>query len=305
MSVKTKCVTVVFLLTLMVFIVTECAYCLPEQFKQSIGVITFDFNDIEVTDGQKTWLLSSPSLLQQSCNGFLVKLNSQIYFLTVLHIRLAFEGTKIDINGKTFTVAETKKSDIGKITLPEMKLSFPVDLSKVGDFEGNDIDKIYKKDDDETIDVLCIDVTSSIDKEKRVQILPYDLLATETLSAEIDRRKDIFVCGYPGNNIIEDYNKLQRYYQEPLFKISPVTNFGKLIYIKNDEKKVSGYFYNAKLQEGDCGRPSVINIGSKFFIIGLHKTGGCGAIYNSAAVDSTGMIRTIKALIGHQAKLKN
>jgi hypothetical protein len=273
----------VFIILFLFSIPYVSATDLSDMFKNSIGIISFTFENVRAKDG-KLYHVS------KECNGILIKKNNKKYFISVLHLSKIFKNKPL----KNSSSSEDYLSNLVTIQIPNKIALFPIAITKDNFFDGDDLPPKKKKKQNgfiETIDICCIDVTNNVSEEN---IITYDLLAGEDKKSEIDSSQgNILVCGYPGAKPDKGCEELPSTIQQPI-------NFGTL-YLTITKEKPSGFRITTELKEGDCGRPIIMKIGTKNMVIGLYK----GYENDNAVVDSTAVMRVIDYMYNKITPLNN
>lgn len=277
LSVKNKIYQTVLLIFLFTIFLssTSCAYDEPRAHN-SCGLLYAIFNNQET----------------KVVNGFLLKKENKFYFITVLHVSMLFDNK--------IPVPELKEVEI---SLPKLSLSFRQQWATTYYARGDDIaDKRPK----ETVDVLVVDITRSVNGSGMAAIskdvFDYIDLVPLSMKKQIDGapHKTAWLIGYPAtaeNGISNEFVVNQT-------EINlPESGFGSLVQLLNDENP-SGFYFNLRTERGDCGRPVIIKIGNDYKIAGLIKTSYPNDD-RSLAIDSTAIIRTIESMGSDHLSNKN
>jgi hypothetical protein len=272
------------------------AHCFSATIKDSIGRIAFRFAPVKIKIyNDRKQPVGYSTMSENICNGFLVKKEKEIYFITVeRYLRINKDAQLLPYGTDLFyeILDERKFPQVAVITLPGSPEEIPVTLDKNNAITG---DKVrYKKQQDskkEDIDLLCIRVTTSIEEGARSNILPYEDLASESEKTEIDSHtSEVFIGGYPAADPKKGYEELPAHINQP-------ANFGGLLLV--DNAFISAFTFDTRLDTRDCGRPILMHIDSRDVIIGLVERmqfAQSSEWIAAIAIDSTAIRRIIDTM---------
>lgn len=286
---------------------------LPEIFRNSVGKVTFHFEPYQIGMFDLTGNLKDTyQNSNKSCNGFLIKKSERIYLITVGHLSFIHEGYEFnckDLKGDNFVCRQMEQRNTPKAAMLEITNLDVINLNitkNVNFFIGDDLPTIMQKaQGKETLDISCLDITDKIDPKFISNLIPYELLADIKDKNAIDESEEgITLCGYPGKYISNGYQPDK--YQERLCNLLPPRDFGTIINLSKGEIP-SGFYFDAQLENGDCGRPIIKKLDSKYLLLGLFKT--TIPLQNnyslSFAIDSTAIKRVIDWAYEHKPVDKN
>ncbi len=217
-------------------------------------------------------------------NGFVVKKDKKVYFLTVLHVSKSFDQ-----------VNELKAVEI---ILPHL-IAHPFRKKPAqADFlEGDSIKtkRPYGKLM-ETVDVLAIDITTEFEElagvEAISQIIPFEALAGMDKKEVVDQsfNQSLDIACYPstGNG---SFIQTSEYQTAKINREWSKHGYGSITTIKEGEYP-SGFWMDIKTEHGDCGRPIILRQNFNYMVIGLIKTGDDTRPL-TFAVDGTAIVRTL------------
>lgn len=219
--------------------------------------------------------------LPRQANGFVVRKNNRIYFLSVLHVSKSFGQSN-----------ELKSVDLQLPNLIPYRIR-----KKPSKADFLDGDTIKTKRPHETVDVLAIDITNEfkelVGTEAVSRIIPFEAIAgidnKETIVKGFD--KELEIAGYRafpdrGIGLKAEYS---------LAKINPAMSkdgYGAVVRISKDEAP-SGFWMDIKTEHGDCGRPVILRNNSDYIVMGFIKTGD-EKLPLSFVIDGTAIIRTLE-----------
>jgi len=248
---------------------------LPIELKNSIGRVTCEFEPYQIAVSHRGRLVANGELTNKNlCNAFLIKKKEKLYLISVRHVSKIYKDkTKITIgDGKNKIEMPCKEEDFPKKILFQNPL-----ITEEVIINGNNLfteDSFTQKEKEKvfgkgvTLDVMCLDVTEIGSKDN---LISYDSLASLEDKEEIDNNiGEVFLCGFPAIAINEKSFNPQSYENRQCNLKKPI-RFGGLVHLANGEVP-PGFFFDAKLDEGDCGRPVILKLKSGYKIIGIFKT---------------------------------
>ncbi len=199
-----------------------------------------------------------------NCNGFLVKKDDRIYFLSVKHILTKYAKSKFLYYGRNFVVTKDDKVEEIDILLPKLKKELrKVALSDENKFE---VPETWYGLKNGTADAMSVDITSAFEGQNLDgKIIPYESLAGISDQTAVNSHDQIAIVGYPGGDlkvVIRTQNG--RWAQK----------FGEIIEL--GQQKLMGFSFGIVLSGGDCGSPLVLIDRSNVYVIGLMRTGLTG-----------------------------
>ncbi|MFH1875824.1 MAG: hypothetical protein ABH865_02925 [Candidatus Omnitrophota bacterium] len=268
--------------------------CSDNAFKNSSGIITFHFDPVKIKIyNEKKQVIGFANLTDRTCNGFFIKHDNQVYFVTVsLPARIAKSDTLIPYENNLFyEILEDRKTPTQLSIVPAFENEeIRIVLDKFNSATGNKVrEKRREGEREEKIDLLCINVTDSL-RTKNELLLEYEQLAGESDKPAIDGENNIMIFGYPGAD------QRQGYHEETSRINSPGT-FGTLSPFNGQE--MSGFSFDLKLDEKDSGRLVCSTIEDHTMIIGIVKEAlqsDSGESVGSIAIDSTAIRRIVDTL---------